>query len=376
MFYGNSQYMSHPNRIRFASEPDAFHSTVRERVNAYFSSNKISRYANGWFFVKAFVLIAMHICLYAAVLGLASEFMAMICYVVMGPMSIMIGINASHDAAHGSISKKSRVNSMFMFLYDILGANSYMWKKRHVLSHHAYPNILNEDADLKQNPLVRIYPSDKLLRAHKYQHYYAPVLYLIYTLNWLLFRDISDFFKRRIGSFEVSKIDNAEYWKLFIFKLLYLGYILGIPMAFSVLGPVQVVVGYLAMNFAASILITVAILPSHVSADSEFPLPDENGIMPHSWSHHQVITTIDFATSNAFLNNFFGGFNHHVTHHLFPDICHVHYNKITPIVRATAEEFGIPYKHESSLWRAYRSHYKLLKRNGSKMQHAPKVMFE
>lgn len=367
---------NHSTQIRFSPEPDAFLATVRKRVSAYLKENGLTRFANRWFYVKAVLLISIHLFLYFVALLSNEVSWAFVCYVLLGPMSIMIGINISHDAAHGAISKKSRINNVFLYLYDLLGANSYMWKKRHVLSHHAYPNILHEDADLKQSPLIRIYPSDKHLPAHRFQQFYAPLLYLTYTLNWLLFRDIFDFFRKRIGSFEVSRIEKAEYLKLFAFKILFLAYMIGLPLLFSSMSPLQLLLGFVLMHVAASILITVAILPSHVSVDSEFPLPDSSGVMPHSWSHHQVITTIDFATTNGFLNKFFGGFNHHVTHHLFPEISHVHYPQVTPIVKATAEEFGIPYKHESSLWRAYVSHYRLLKRNGQNMRAQPKVVLD
>jgi linoleoyl-CoA desaturase len=87
--------------------------------------------------------------------------------------------------------------------------------------------------------------------------------------------------------------------------------------------------------------------------------------MPYSWSHHQVLTVIDFATKNPVLNLLFGGFNHHVTHHLFPSICHIHYPKLTPIIAQTCKEFGLDYRHESSFLNAYFAHYRLLKNNGT-----------
>jgi linoleoyl-CoA desaturase len=282
----------------------------------------------------------------------------------MGPLAILIGINVAHDAAHASISRFPIVNRCFLFLFDLLGANSYMWKNRHVFSHHSFPNILNEDADLKQNPLVRIFPNDTLRKIHRYQYIYAPLMYLFYTINWLFFRDFQDFKAKKIGSLEQHRPRQIEWLKLVAFKVGYSMTMLVIPIFYSSLSTGHFILGFLCMNFAASCTITLALIPSHVAEHSRFPLPDESGRMPYSWSHHQVLTVIDFATENTVLNHLFGGFNHHVTHHLFPEINHVHYTKLTPIIAQTAAEFHLEYRHESRFINAYLAHFRLLKNNG------------
>ena len=52
-------------------------------------------------------------------------------------------------------------------------------------------------------------------------------------------------------------------------------------------------------------------------------------------------------------------------HHLFPKICHVHYPAISPIVKATAEEFSVPYLDNTTFREALNSHLVTLKRFGS-----------
>lgn len=352
--------------IIYPKEADAFYQTLTQRVNDYFKTSGISKNANRYFFLKAFLMFATYIGLLLTIIFVKQTWLVLLAYTFIGPFAIMVGINVAHDAAHSTISKKKWVNSLFLHLFDLLGANSYIWKKRHVFSHHSFPNVLNEDADLKQNPMVRIFPNDELLPAHKYQFIYAPFLYLLYTINWLFFRDFTDFTESKIGSLELTKHDRKEIAKLAFFKLFYVSYIVVVPFVFSEVSWTINLIGFFVMNFAASIFITLALIPSHVAENSLFLLPDENGIMPHSWSHHQVLSVTDFATNNWFLNYFFGGFNHHITHHLFPNINHVHAVKITPIIKETVEEFGLPYNYESSFINAYLSHYKLLKNNGKK----------
>jgi linoleoyl-CoA desaturase len=58
--------------------------------------------------------------------------------------------------------------------------------------------------------------------------------------------------------------------------------------------------------------------------------------------------------------------NFQIEHHLFPNICHVHYRKISEIVQETAREFGLPYKSEPTFFGAIAGHARLLKELGRK----------
>jgi linoleoyl-CoA desaturase len=62
---------------------------------------------------------------------------------------------------------------------------------------------------------------------------------------------------------------------------------------------------------------------------------------------------------------FVGGLNFQVEHHLFPNICHVHYPEIAKIVKNTSEEFGIPYLEYKTFGGAVASHFRTLYRLGN-----------
>jgi linoleoyl-CoA desaturase len=59
-----------------------------------------------------------------------------------------------------------------------------------------------------------------------------------------------------------------------------------------------------------------------------------------------------------------GGLNFQVEHHLFPNICHVHYPAIAKIVESTAKEYEVPYLINKTLFQAVASHYRLLEELG------------
>lgn len=351
-------------RIQYQPEKDDFFSVLKERTKAYFILENKSRFAPISFYIKAAYLLFSYIGFYFIFLLIEPSLLTFFAYVLMGPLAIIIGLNVAHDAAHGNISKRKWVNKLFLYTFDFLGASSAIWKKRHVDSHHQFSNILNEDADLKQTSLVRIFPSDEIRGVNRYQHLYMPLVFLNYTLFWLIIRDFQDLRNKGKGTSIQLKFTGVEIFTMVMFKLFYFSYILIIPLLFADFPWWQILIGYVLMNWTAGITITLALVPAHVASTSQFPLPDKQGMMPHSWSHHQLITTTDYATNNPFINWMMGGFNHHIAHHLFPGIHHMHYKKITPFVKGTAQEFDLPYNYENSLYNAYLSHFRLLRQNG------------
>ena len=100
---------------------------------------------------------------------------------------------------------------------------------------------------------------------------------------------------------------------------------------------------------------------AHVVEGAQQFRPDANGVIHADWAVHELRTTADVARNNLFLNWYIGGLNFQIEHHLFPNICHVHYRKIAPIVESTAREFNVSYNLKISFLEALRSHIRRLK---------------
>ena len=120
------------------------------------------------------------------------------------------------------------------------------------------------------------------------------------------------------------------------------------------------------MHFVAGFVLAIVFQPAHVMDECTYPLPDEGGSMEDLWAVHQLKTTCNFANKNLPLTWYVGGLNHQVEHHLFPDVSHVHYRKIAPIVKQTAEEFGHPYYVKKTFTGAILDHAKFLHSLGKK----------
>ena len=151
---------------------------------------------------------------------------------------------------------------------------------------------------------------------------------------------------------------------MILFKAFYLTslvilpwYILAIPLYYCVLL-------FLLLTVFASLCITMVLLSTHVGEDAYFPEPDSNGEMPHSWSHHHLKTAGDFSTNSFIITHLFGGFNHHVIHHLFQHICHIHYPALSKIVEQTCKEYDVRYNHHPTFWAGVTSHFCWLREMG------------
>lgn len=348
------------SKIRYPKENDNFLSSLNKKVDNYFKEKNKTRFGNNEIIIRYLIIKTLIITCYLIINISTKVYLSIALFSLIGPLFIILALNVSHDAVHGVAHFNKKINTFLRYQMDLFGANSFAWKRRHKIGHHSFPNILNKDPDLKQTSIVKIFPEAKKLLFHKFQHIYVPLLYSFYTINWIFIRDFKDFFSNsRIG-----KIPKKEYLRFVIFKVLYIFVFFITPIYFSSLSLVQVIISNLFMHILASYFLTIALVPSHVSETSIFPLPNKEGLMPYSWSHHQVITTTDFATKNTTTTWILGGFNHHISHHLFPSISHIHYSEITPIVKQTIIEFNLPYSHISSLFKAYKSHYNLLKKNG------------
>jgi linoleoyl-CoA desaturase len=120
------------------------------------------------------------------------------------------------------------------------------------------------------------------------------------------------------------------------------------------------------MHYIAGFILAIIFQPAHVVEGTEFPIPDESKTLENTWAVHQLLTTTNFGNRSAWFTWYVGGLNFQIEHHLFPNICHVHYKSIAGIVRKTADEFGLPYKSFNTFLGALRGHTRLLKRLGAR----------
>jgi linoleoyl-CoA desaturase len=356
--------------IRFSSANADFFSTLNQRVNEYFKSKNISRYANAEMKFKTLFMFALYFAPYFLMIsGVVSNMWAMtgLC-VLMGIGVAGIGLSVMHDANHGGYSNKSWINNLLGYSLNLVGGNAFNWKVQHNVLHHTYTNIHDVDEDISPRGVLRMCPHGEWKSFHRFQHLYAWFLYGLMTLVWIVAKDFGRIIKyQREGLVKKQKADIRTEWLILIAtKVIYIAYIFVVPMVLLDVAWWQVVLGIVLMHYVAGFILAIIFQPAHVIDGTEYPLPSEEGKMDTTWAIHQLYTTTNFANKNRILSWYVGGLNYQVEHHLFPNICHVHYRNLSPIVEKTAREFGLPYKAEPTFFGAIRGHARLLKQLGKR----------
>lgn len=170
-------------------------------------------------------------------------------------------------------------------------------------------------------------------------------------------------YKKR-GHLEDKATYKREFFKLVVWKILYYSYALVLPIIFVPKAAWIVILAFLAMHMITGLLISCIFQVAHIIPDTDFPVADDKGNIANEWFIHQLTTTSNFAPKSRLFSWLIGGLNYQIEHHLFPNICHVHYRKISRIVSQTATEFDLPYHSKDSFLEALLAHIKMLYRLG------------
>ncbi|NML40089.1 acyl-CoA desaturase [Chitinophaga sp. G-6-1-13] len=283
----------------------------------------------------------------------------------------MVGIGASimHDANHGTYSPNEKVNTSIGHILEVLGGYSVNWKIQHNLLHHTYTNIDGLDEDIDTIVLLRLSPRQQWYWFHRYQYLYAWFFYMCMTLFWMTAKDYLQAIRyeqqKLLAKYKVSL--KKAIIHITLYKIFYYAYVLVLPLLFSGQPWYFVLTGFVIMHLTAGFILACIFQPSHIMPDATFPEPIvENGkrLIKDSWAIHELTNTTNFAPNSRFFSWYIGGLNFQIEHHLFKNICHIHYKKLAPIVKEITEAFGLPYHVKPTFWEALVDHAKMLKMLG------------
>lgn len=348
--------------------PSGFYAEVKREVENYFTANDISRNANTSMVLKTVLFLGGLPVLYCLIVfGQFSLGVTFGLTILIGMCQAFIGFNVAHDAIHGSYSSNRTVNKLLSYSFNIMGANAYVWKITHNVVHHTYTNIPGHDEDLDVAPgLLRLSRLEERKPIMKYQHLYAFLLYGLASLSWVFRKDYVKFFQAKIGHTDNTDHPRKEYYKLFFFKALYYTLFIVVPLIVMEITWWQFVIGFIAMHLAEGLVLGLVFQLAHAVEETDFPEPDQKGSMEESWAVHQMHTTANFSRKSKVAAFFCGGLNFQIEHHLFANICHIHYPAISTIVERVARKHGVPYHENVTFYDALSSHYRILKKMGGK----------
>ena len=352
--------------VKFASKgQDSFYDTVKLRVEEYFQANNLQKTANTKMKIKTVVMLSLYfIPLIAVMTGLLSTSIALFygAWVLMGLGIVGIGTSVMHDSNHGSYSNNKTLNSLLGKVLNILGGYSPNWKIQHNVLHHTYTNLEGLDEDIEAGFMLRMSPHKPRKAFHRFQHLYAWFLYMLMNLFWITAKDYRQLFK--YAKEDLLKKEKLTLKKalieLSLLKVFYFLHIIVLPIMFSGFAWYHVVAGFVVMHMIAGLSLALIFQPAHVMETSSFPDPPPTRKMEDTWAVHQLLNTTNFGTGSTITGWFIGGLNFQIEHHLFPNICHIHYPKIAPIVEQVAKEYNLPYNVQPTFAHAIFEHGRML----------------
>ena len=357
---------SHKYKFSAKKEKEFFR-VLNSKIHEYFKSNNIDKFGGKTIVFKSIFMIALYfvplILLLSGTITSIWAFFAV--WIIMGLGKAGIGMGVMHDANHGSFSRSKKVNNYLSYTMNLIGANSKIWKIQHNYLHHTYTNIDGSDEDILAPALLRFSPYQKKHPIHKFQHIYVWFMYSLTTLNWVLVRNFAQAFKfRKMQIIKSNKELTKDITNISLWKLLYFGYIIGLPILLTPFPPLLIIAGFVTMHLITGLILSTIFQTAHVMPSTDFPAPNEQRFIDNNWFVHQMETTTNFGSKSRLFAWLIGGLDHQVEHHLFQNISHVHYRKISEITSTIARKYSIPYNTEKNFFSAVKSHALMLKKLG------------
>lgn len=354
----------------FLKSPNqAFYKTLNQRVSAYFADKDISRHANVGMVVKTLFMMCLYFIPIAFSFYTASPLVFIALWMLSGLGMAGLGLSVMHDANHGAYSNSKNVNYFVGSIMYFIGGNPTNWKIQHNVLHHTFTNIDGFDEDIDPPvSLLRFSPYSAWKPIHRYQHIYVWFFYSLMTMMWFLTKDFKQAKRyNEMGLTKTQGLTYAQHMAYILFgKVIYAILVLFLPLYFAQVSWPIVIVSFTLMQLLAGLTLSLVFQPAHVIPDTSFAQPNDSGDIEADSRVHQLYTTANYSMKSRWFTWFVGGLNFQVEHHLFPNICHVHYRALSKIVKATAEEFNLPYHSNRTFVSALRSHTRMLKLLGQK----------
>jgi len=251
---------------------------------------------------------------------------------VLAVVSTQLGF-LGHDLGHRQVTRSVRASrSLGLVCGNLLGGLSYSWWVAKHNAHHAHPNDLDTDPDVRPGALV--FDAGQADRRHGFAAWvtrhqaglFIPML-LLEALN-LHVSSVREMFKPGLRGRGTESTLLALH---FVGYVALLAATLTWPQALAFVALHKGLQGvYLGLSFA----------PGHKGMPA---LDDEQSADPLL---RQVLTSRNIH-GGRFLDTALGGLNYQIEHHLFPSMPRPNLRRARPVVRDFCVSQGVPYTEVS-----------------------------
>lgn len=254
--------------------------------------------------------------------------------------SVGVGTN-THTSAHGATSERRWVNEVLSFFgYPLLlGLSITYWRRKHNILHHGSPNVEGVDPDHEFRPWFALATSQvsrsPLLGAYHRRLQgllFMPVAALLMAPNMRVLGVLTTIGKlfrgpgRGSAAIDLAALAvNVGLWWV-------------LPWFFAT--PAEVIVLNVVRELLLSASLFAIFAPAHLPHECVYYAREAQ---PEDPVLRQAATTIDFRVGRL-ASFFMAGLQYQLEHHLFPSVSHVHYSRVSRVVREVLEKHGYPYR--------------------------------
>jgi len=308
-----------------------------------------------FFFAHGFQIVFFHILGYLLLLKFGGDplpfTIALICHILAQGQADW----TEHDYGHSSLFAQPKYNRYLqMFFLGILkGASADWWNFMHN-QHHAKPNVIDKDPDVRIDPIFVLGKLEPVRKAEKNVKYNTKNLYP-YTIQYIFFPFFAPllfpvYFQIMTFRYAITRRKYADLASMLPFYLIHFG------ISFYALSFKEAMLFYVMMRFVESSWFTWVSQCNHIVMDIHDDEPTD------SWLALQLKATCNI-THSRFNDWFTGHLNFQIEHHLFPTMPRHNYVKIQPLVQSLCKKYDIKYVVKP-LGQAFRDILMSLKKSG------------
>jgi len=319
---------------------DKFYQTLRTRVKAFIEEENLNTKASGARMAYyATILTAFWVSYFFFYLG--GFWCGPFLVATFGWLCGSFG----HDGSHFSISTNPTINYLGNFLGMAPITSPIIWLSQHTYAHHSFTNDFEHDPDLHHFSFLRShhrYPwmkrySSQATRVYVYMWY---VFFVLGSAMWIPIKTLMNHTLHDIT--DLSMLRKKDWIRVVVHLGLFTWMVLVQPF-FSLEGPGAALLTGLVCLMLQGLYFGFFTQVNHL--DDLSITAAEKKSNKSSWAATQVETSNNFCTDSKFWTCLSNGLNYQIEHHLFPGINHEKLSMISPIVKATCDEFGVSYQN-------------------------------
>ncbi len=256
----------------------------------------------------------------------------------------MAGIGTlAHTAAHRAAFAGRRSNAFFAYFgfpFMLMVSLSY-WRYKHNGQHHLNPNVVGIDRDCDLMPFFAMSEEDVLsagnVRRFYYRHLQGWIFPLAVTFNVFNMQCAS--WANLIARMLSSRIDHPGDWFDLASLAGHVGVWIVAPCIF--LSPSEGLLLYFLRIGLLGHLAFLILAPAHFPTEADLIVRTTEN---RDFVMRQLQGTLNFRTGGLIGRLACNGLEFQIEHHLFPNICHVHYPLVAPLLRDFCVRNGYPYR--------------------------------